>query len=170
MLYVFNCNCTRIDKFKFLLIYLKESLTIVMAYLSPLPEFEAAVVDAANRGVDVRILIPAKANFQDDLNKKAVSRLMRKSGGKVKVFLSDKMVHTKLMMNESLITLGSSNITRKAFHQLDELNLFLPREASSFTDSLEESVDETFSAAHALDRSAYPSYHPFMTAVEHLFL
>jgi len=148
----------------------QESLTIVMAYISPQPEFEEAIADAAMRGVDVRILIPAKANFQDDLNKRAVSRLMQKSSGKVKVFLSDKMVHTKLMMNESLITLGSCNITRKAFHQLDELNLFLPRDTSAFTKSLEESVDDLFSAAHALNRSAHLSYNHFRAAIESLFM
>ncbi len=148
----------------------QESLTIVMAYISPLPEFEAAIADAAMRGVDVRILIPAKANFEDDLNKKAVSRLMRKSGGIVKVFLSDRMVHTKLLMNESLITLGSSNITRKAFRQLDELNLFLPRDTSTFTKLLEESVDDLFSDAHALNSPAHLSYDHFRAALESLFL
>jgi cardiolipin synthase len=158
------------DRYLSLIRDAKESLTIVMAYISPLPELEAAIVNAAMRGIDVRILIPANANFEDDLNKKAVSRLMRKSSGKVKVFLSDKMVHTKLLMNESLITLGSSNITRKAFNQLDELNLFLPRDTSAFTKLLEESVDDIFSAAHALNCSAQLSYHHFRAALESLFL
>ena len=57
----------------------EKSLTIVMAYFSALPEFETAILGAAQRGVDVRIVIPAYANFQGDLNKKAVSRLIKKA-------------------------------------------------------------------------------------------
>ena len=104
-----------------------KELIITMAYFAPVKSFIEAIVDAVNRGVNVTITIPKIANFQSDLNMKAVKRLMKKSGKKINVFLSPKMVHTKLVMNEKTISVGSCNINKKAFNQLDELNLFVER-------------------------------------------
>lgn len=103
----------------------ERELTIIMAYFSPLPAFVEAITSAAERGVHVRILIPANANFQDDLNKKTVRMLLEKSKGKIEAYVSPCMVHTKLLMTEKEVTFGSSNITKKAFGQLDELNMFV---------------------------------------------
>jgi phosphatidylserine/phosphatidylglycerophosphate/cardiolipin synthase-like enzyme len=57
------------------------------------------------------------------------------------------MVHTKLVANEDWVSFGSTNITKKAFGQLSELNLFLPRESET-TQQFMESVEEN----HALSR------------------
>ncbi|MBO5253375.1 MAG: hypothetical protein J6C51_05475, partial [Clostridia bacterium] len=45
-----------------------------------------------------------------------------------------KMVHTKLVANENWVSFGSTNITKKAFGQLNELNLFLRRGSAAAED------------------------------------
>ena len=146
----------------------EKSLTIVMAYFSALPEFEAAILRAAQRGVDVRIVIPAHANFQDDLNKKTVRRLMKKSSGVIKVYAYPGMLHAKLLMSEKVLSLGSCNITKKAFYQLDELNLSVLNDASGFAEAVRESVEDTFARSAPL--SADVRYNSIVAAAESLLV
>ena len=103
----------------------ERELYITMAYFSPLPHFIRAIADACARGVKVSLLMPENANFQNDTNRKTARRLMKKTGGGIELYFSPRMLHTKLVMNEKNISFGSTNITKKAFHQLSELNLFL---------------------------------------------
>ena len=103
----------------------ERELYITMAYFSPLPQFLRAIADACARGVKVSLLMPDMANFQNDTNRKAARRLMKKTKGAIELYFSPRMLHTKLVMSEKTISFGSTNITKKAFHQLSELNLFL---------------------------------------------
>lgn len=146
----------------------EKSLTIVMAYFSPLPEFETAILRAVQRGASVRVVIPAHANFQDDLNKKTVWRLMKKSGGAVKVYAYPGMLHAKLLMSEKAFSLGSCNITKKAFGQLDELNLSVPNDASTFAAAVCESVEDTFTRSAPLSENV--RYRPIVAALESLLV
>ena len=77
----------------------REELVITMAYFSPLPQFIDAIVAAHRRGVRVSVLVPERANFQSDSNLAAVRRLLQLSGNGIRVYLSPKMVHTKLVAN-----------------------------------------------------------------------
>ena len=125
----------------------KEELVITMAYFSPLPQFLGAIAAAHCRGVRVTVLVPERANFQNDTNRKTVEKLLKMTDNGITVYFSPKMVHTKLVASESWVSFGSCNITKKAFSQLDELNLFLPR-GSETAARLMESVREN----HALSR------------------
>ena len=119
----------------------KKELHITMAYFSPLPKFVEAILAAHERGVRVTVVIPAHANFQDDSNRRTVRKLLKASKGGIAVYLSPKMLHTKLVMSDSLISFGSTNITKKAFRQLDELNLFLPNGDGAFQQAMRRSVE-----------------------------
>ena len=114
----------------------RKELTVVMSYFSPLPQFESAILRAYARGVAVTIMIPACANFQNDTNHKTVKKLLRASNGGIAVYLSPRMLHTKMIITENFISFGSTNITKKAFHQLDELNLFVKNKPSDFCDAV----------------------------------
>ena len=57
----------------------QKELTIVMAYFSPLKKFTDAILKACERGVKVKIVIPASANFQDDSNKQTVNQTVEES-------------------------------------------------------------------------------------------
>lgn len=125
----------------------KEELVITMAYFSPLPQFLQAIAAAHRRGVQVTVLVPQRANFQSDSNKKTVRKLLKMTENGISVYVSPKMVHTKLVANEGWVSFGSTNITKKAFRQLDELNLCLPR-GDETAEKLMASVREN----HALSR------------------
>ena len=56
-----------------------------------------------------------------------MKKLLKMTDNGITVYFSPKMVHTKLVANEKWVSFGSTNITKKAFAQLSELNLFLPR-------------------------------------------
>ena len=103
----------------------KTKILIIMAYFSSIKEITRELIEASNRGVDITIIIPKKANFQDDTNKATVKQILKNTNDRVNVYLSEKMNHTKLIINDDYITIGSTNITKKAFKQLDELNLFI---------------------------------------------
>ena len=125
----------------------KKELVITMAYFSPLPQFVEAIAAAHRRGVRVTLLVPERANFQNDSNRKTVRKLLEMTDNGITVYFSPKMVHTKLVANENWVSFGSTNITKKAFRQLDELNLFLPRRSET-AEQLMASVREN----HALSR------------------
>ena len=124
-----------------------KELHITMAYFSPLKKFVNAIIAAYNRGVDVTVIIPSDANYQDSSNKKTVKKLLKATKGGIRVFLSPRMLHTKLVVNENYISFGSTNITKKAFHQLSELNLFLKNENSAFRNDIYNSI------AHDIEES-----------------
>lgn len=144
----------------------RAELVITMAYFSPLPAVLDAIVAAHARGVKVTILVPAHANYQNDSNRKTVRTLLRRTDGGITVHLSPKMHHTKLIATEREISLGSTNITKKAFRQLDELNLFVKNIPCPFVDALWESIR----AEHALSApvSDYRTirYNPILAFLE----
>ena len=125
----------------------ERELLITMAYFSSLPRFIDAILAAYRRGVRVTVMIPERANFQSDTNRKAARLLLKRSHGGIRVLLSPKMLHTKLIISEKRISLGSTNITKKAFRQLDELNLELPNQPCAFCETLLASVRENHAVA-----------------------
>ena len=127
----------------------RERLLIVMAYLSPLPRFMDAIVRAHRRGVRVTVMIPARANYQNDTNRKTVARLLALTDGGIEVRLSEKMLHTKLLLTEAAVSFGSTNITKKAFRQLDELNLTVPTNGSHLSEEIGAAVGRELALARA---------------------
>lgn len=125
----------------------EKELWITMAYFSPLPRFLDAITDAYRRGVKVTVMIPERANFQNDTNRKTARELLKRSNGGIRVLLSPRMLHTKLVMSEKEISFGSANITKKAFRQLSECNLTVKNDASSFCEAIRENERKNEEAA-----------------------
>ena len=144
----------------------KETLHITMAYFSPLDHFVEAILAAHRRGVKVTILIPQRANFQNDSNRRTICRLLKESQGGIRVWLSPKMLHTKLVMNEKTISFGSTNITKKAFNQLNELNLFVPNGDSEFAKAMLESIAADIRIAQPVTSHREVEYRPLMAWLE----
>lgn len=130
----------------------KTELHITMAYFSPLPKFLNAILAAHKRGVRITVVIPEKANFQNDSNMLTVRKLLKASNGQIAVYLSPKMLHTKLIINDTCLSLGSTNITRKAFAQLNELNFFVRRTDSAFEKTLAVSIRDDIHGARQVSR------------------
>ncbi len=154
------------DAFLSLINGAEKELTIVMAYFSPLPKFMKAIKEAAARGVSVKLVVPALANFTDDTNKRTVRKLMRLCGENISVWLSPKMLHAKLLMSEKEIILGSCNITKKAFGQLDELDLRIERDGSEFEKQTEESVRKIIAESALVSADSPPPYNRILAAFE----
>jgi phosphatidylserine/phosphatidylglycerophosphate/cardiolipin synthase-like enzyme len=92
-------------------------------------------------------MIPAHANFQDSANRKTVRYLLKKSGGGIAVYLSPRMLHTKLIATEKMVSFGSTNITKKAFCQLSELNLFLHNNGAALPTAILQNEKERMAEA-----------------------
>lgn len=148
----------------------QKSLQIIMPYSSPLPQFIKAIGDASRRGVEVTVMIPAHANFQNASNYKAVKKLMRNTQNGIRLLLSPKMIHTKMIITEEEISFGSTNITKKAFRQLDELNLNLKNIPADFCASVLESVEENYALCRRTLDSRELSYNRLTALLESLLV
>ena len=144
----------------------ESQLHITMAYFSPLKNFTDAIIAAHKRGVRVTVVIPERANFQNDSNRRTARKLLKASGGQIEIYLSPKMLHTKLVMNDSCISLGSTNITKKAFNQLDELNLFVNRDDSAFAKDLMSSIADDINLARRICRYEDIAYNSLFAFAE----
>ena len=143
---IFEMEELYIDLFK----SAKSRLHITMAYFSPLKKFLDEIVAAHKRGVRVTIVVPQKANFQNSSNRLTVRRLLKATDGQIEVYFSPRMLHTKLVLNDEYASLGSTNITKKAFGQLDELNLFVKRGGTEFDSALEKSIGHDIGEARRI--------------------
>ncbi len=146
----------------------RESLTILMAYYAPDREITAAIRAAAARGAAVRLLMPARANFTDDSNKRVLRSLCGCPG--VTLYLSDRMVHAKLLLSERELCLGSCNISKKAFGQLDELNLCLPNDDGAFAAAVRASAEETIAEARRVTDVSMLRHNRLVAAMESLLM
>ena len=144
----------------------KTELHITMAYFSPLDKFLKEIVAAHERGVRVTVVIPKRANFQSDSNMRTAKKLLNATNGEIRVYLSPRMLHTKLIMNDAYISFGSTNITKKAFRQLNELNLFVKRPNSAFENTLAASIENDMQGAHRVSDARKITYNRMMAFTE----
>ena len=176
--YYFDVNTKRVTPYRFemeenylsLIRNAKEELTIIMPYFSPLKKFVEEIILAVERGVRVRIMLPKRSNFQNDTNYKTAKILSKKSKGKIAIYFTPKMAHTKLLMTENWVSFGSTNITMKAFNQLAELNLRVKNVEDSFVNSLKDSVEKHFLISEKVTDYNQIKYDRLKTAVEGLLV
>ncbi|MCR5795112.1 MAG: phosphatidylserine/phosphatidylglycerophosphate/cardiolipin synthase family protein [Solobacterium sp.] len=145
-------------------------LTILMAYFAPDKEIISAICRALERGVHVRILIPRSANYNNDTNRITVSKLLRsrqaEAGGKLSVYMTDYMLHAKLMMNEKRIITGSCNINRKSFTRLGELCISVNNDDSPFARQVRAGTEELFRNSERIDNCNDISFNRFLAFLE----
>ena len=144
----------------------EKRLHITMAYFSPLKSFIEAIISAYNRGVDVSVVIPVRANYQDSTNKRTVKKLLKSTNGGIRVCFSPRMLHTKLVSSEKQISFGSTNITKKAFNQLSELNLFVNNEDCQFCNQIWESIEHDINESQRINSCKDVMYNRALALVE----
>lgn len=144
----------------------EKKLHITMAYFSPLKKFTDAIISAYNRGVDISIVIPMDANYQDDTNKKTVKKLLKATNGGICVYFSPRMLHTKLVATDKEISFGSTNITKKAFNQLSELNLFVGNIDCPFCNQMWASIEHDINEAEKISSYKNVRYNKLYSLVE----
>jgi len=112
----------------------RKRLWIVTPYFVPDQSLAQALILAAHRGIDLRILVPEKSNHKlTDLARGTYLRDIQEAGGEI--FLFPGMVHAKiLIVDNELASVGSAN--------MDMRSLFLNYEVSMFTYSKKD-IQET---------------------------
>ena len=95
----------------------RERLYIMTPYLIPDSGIMAQLAAKAESGVDVRIVLPAVPDYPFIylVTKNNAERLM-KSGIKI-YYARNKFVHSKVMLTENCVTVGSVNLDMRAFYQ-----------------------------------------------------
>jgi cardiolipin synthase len=117
---------------------------ITNAYFGPDRYFRTALCQAARRGVDVRLLLPARSNhpLTDVLAHGMFSELL---GAGVRVFLyRDFMVHAKTaLIDDEWVTIGTANLDRWSMLGNYEINVEVQSEAlaSQVADMFEFDLD-----------------------------
>ncbi|WP_211340911.1 phospholipase D-like domain-containing protein [Xylanimonas allomyrinae] len=134
---------------------------ITQAYFIPDREILAALLDAAARGVDVRVLVPERSNHvvADWLARGHYGTLLR---GGVRIFLyADAMIHAKTAtVDGRWSTVGTANIDRLSLTGNYEINLEIVDAGVAAT--LEEVFAMDLTNARELTRAAWearPTLH-----------
>lgn len=105
-------------------LFAKESVDLTMAYFAPNSQLEQALVQAARRGVQVRLLLAGVSDFDGILQagRAHYSRLLR-SG--IKIYEArEAVLHAKTLQVDGVwSTVGSTNWDALSFSSNDELNV-----------------------------------------------
>ncbi|WP_460843593.1 phospholipase D-like domain-containing protein [Nocardioides marmoraquaticus] len=131
----------------------QKNVWMTHAYFIPDENFVESLVHAARRGVDVRLLLPAKSNhIVADWISRGYFRRMLQAGIKIHRF-RDAMVHAKTAtIDGSWTTIGTANVDRLSMSGNYEINVEIIDEslaaemerifATDLTNSLELTLDE----------------------------
>ncbi len=104
----------------------RRRIWIVTPYYVPDEMLSKALVLAARRGVDTRLIIPAHSNhLTADLARASYVRDLHNAGGKVLLYRGE-MLHAKaVVLDDSLAMIGSANMDIRSLFLNYELALFL---------------------------------------------
>jgi cardiolipin synthase len=123
----------------------EQSLCVMMPYIGE-RRMGRALLQASRRGVDITFLIPLRANMQQDYNMLSAMILQRRSGGKIRFYLTPLMCHAKLMTaDRNRVTLGSANLNRDGTSRGRQLNC-VSREPA-LAAAAQQDFDETLAGA-----------------------
>jgi cardiolipin synthase len=121
-----NVGDTNVEALYFLAIACaRKSLHLTSAYFAPRPAFVEALTDAAERGVDVRVLVPGPHIDKDFVRQagRAVYEQLLEAG--VQVFeYRPTMIHAKTLTIDGVwSSVGSVNFDNRSFQLQDEVTL-----------------------------------------------
>lgn len=104
----------------------RERIWIVTPYFVPDEILARALSLAARRGVDVRLIVPARSNhLSADLARESYLRDLHKAGGQVLLY-QPAMLHAKaVILDHQLAVIGSANMDNRSLFLNYEVALFL---------------------------------------------
>ena len=102
-----------------------ESIRIGSAYFFPDRRFLQAIMDASQRGVDIRILVPGEEIDQKYLRyaSRTLFGDLLTSGVEIYEYQPSMYHAKKLIVDEHFVSVGSSNFDNRSFRLNDELNV-----------------------------------------------
>ncbi len=115
----------------------RSSVYIEMAYIGD-PDVSRKIVEVANDGLSVTMLFSEEANIGNDINYRALHQLYRKAD--VDVYISARMIHSKMMMmDEEIVILGSANTSVFSMQKASELDVIV-RKDRPFLEAVQKDV------------------------------
>lgn len=149
-----------------LLSYADKSVEIVMAYFGD-KDITEKIIEIANQGILVTIILPERANIQDDLNKRIVKQIMIRTGNKVSVYLCKNMLHAKLIrIDKQLFTLGSINLNKQAMENLLELNILINCNNNELNNLLDISINKIITDSQVIKDASEIKYNTLKSLLE----
>ena len=144
-----------------------ESIYLVMAYLGD-SDFEDKIVELVNNNIEVTIITSKKSNLQQDLNMKVLKRIMKRTNEKVNIYLSEYMVHAKLIkIDNKYVTIGSTNLN-SSIDKLQELNTVIKLKNDEFRNILNESIINQMKLSKHVLKSEEMKYNKFKAYFEEI--
>ena len=143
-------------------------MIIIMPYFQYIRKISKGIISASKNGVDVTIMVPFEPNFQKDVTHHCMKKLMKKTNNRIKLYFSPKMVHTKLIITDKWISLGSTNIAKKSFNVLSELNLFIKNQDSKFKDELYDSINDNIELSKKIENYKDIKYNRYRAFMENI--
>jgi cardiolipin synthase len=129
----------------------RKSLHLTSAYFAPRPAFIEALTDAAQRGVDVRVLVPGSHTDKDFVRQAGHSVYEELLEGGVRIYeFCPTMIHAKtLTIDGSWSSVGSVNFDNRSFQLQDEVTLCIS--SSEFAGRLDEQFRQDLERSAEID-------------------
>ena len=80
--------------------------------------------------------------------------------------MTENMLHSKLLMNERRVIIGSCNINRRSFTKLDELAVMADNDDSPFAAAIRYSLEKAFQKAECVSTRGRIRYNLILAALE----
>jgi cardiolipin synthase len=124
-----NDNALRVFEIKPKIIELfdhaQQTIDIEMAYWGD-KDITNKIIERANKGIAVSIITSREANILNNYNMKVMRQILKKTDNKAKVYLSEKMVHSKfLCIDQKVLFVGSANFNQPGMTKVAELNVLV---------------------------------------------
>jgi cardiolipin synthase len=132
----------------------EKQVFLTNAYFVPDPQLLAALIDAAGRGVDVKLILPSHSDSAVVFHAGRSHYASLLKGG-VKIYeRGDALLHSKTAVIDGVwSTVGSTNLDWRSFLSNDELNaVILGRE---FAQKMQSMFDKDLEASQAIDLESW---------------
>jgi len=158
----FNIKPTMLD----LLLRAKKSVYIEMAYIGD-PEISHQIIETAKRGVSVTMLFSEAANIGNDINYRSLCGIYKRAC--VTVYLSPKMIHSKLMLvDDEIVILGSANISVFSMQKAVELDVVV-KDNPSFIETVKKTIEQRTGASRKVESiDELTKYNRIIAALQQL--
>jgi cardiolipin synthase len=144
----------------------RTSLHLTAAYFAPRPAFTEALCDAADRGVDVRVLVPGSHIDKGFVRTagRAVYQQLLDCGVRIWEY-GPTMLHAKtLVVDGGWSSVGSVNFDNRSFQLHDEVTLCV--QSRSFAGELEEQMERDLQVSEEIDPERWGDRGPRRRATE----
>jgi cardiolipin synthase len=138
----------------------ESKIWISNAYFVPTPEEKEALIEAAKRGVDVRLLLPEKSDAEQAVEA-ARSHYSDLLDAGVKIYeIQDAVLHSKTVVIDGVWSaIGSSNFDHRSVLFNDEIDAVVIGKKTA--DDLEAIFRDGQQTARAIDRQTWEAQRPF---------